>query len=132
MERLLFHCLPSVASYDAFILDSLPEAHCSHQSIWLEICTIRISWLVRVYLDDISVFSRTTLDDMALLDKVFERMLAAGIKIRLSKCNFMQSDVECLGYNLSGEEIEAYQHYLGLEDDSIPWQSPKPRAALHS
>jgi len=40
-----------------------------------------------------------------LLHKVFEEMLAAGMKIRLSKCSFMQNEVEYWGYNLSGEGI---------------------------
>jgi hypothetical protein len=38
---------------------------------------------VRVYLDDIIVFSKTRQDHLALLDKVFERMLAAGMKMAL-------------------------------------------------
>jgi len=51
---------------------------------------------VRVYLDDIIVFSRTRQDHLALLDKVFEGMLAAGMKIGRSKCSFIQNEVMLL------------------------------------
>jgi len=61
---------------------------------------------VRVYLNDIIVFSRTRQDHLSLLDKVFERMLAVGIKTRLSKCSFIQNKVEYLGHNLCREGID--------------------------
>jgi hypothetical protein len=61
---------------------------------------------VKVYLDDITVFSRTRQDHLALLEKVFERMLGAGIKITLPKCSFMQSEVKYLRYNPSGKRIQ--------------------------
>ena len=78
---------------------------------------------VRVYLDDIIVFSRTRLDHLALLDKVFERMQAAGMKIRLSKCSFLQNEVEYLGYNLSGAGIEAaFERIQALIDAPAPAQ----------
>ena len=51
---------------------------------------------VPVYLADVIVFSKTRHGHLALLNKVFERMLAAGTKIRLSKCSFIQSEVEYL------------------------------------
>jgi hypothetical protein len=86
---------------------------------------------VRFYLDDIIVFSRTRQDHLALLDKVFERMLAAGMKIRLSKCSFMQNKVEYLGYNLSGEGIEvAPERIQALIDAPAPVNASEVRGVL--
>jgi len=61
---------------------------------------------------------RTTL---ALLDKVF----------RLSKCISMQNEVECLGYNLSGERLEvAPERMQALIDASAPANSSEVRGLL--
>jgi len=86
---------------------------------------------VRVYLDDIIVFSRTRQDHLALLDKVFERMQAAGMKIRLSKCSFLQNEVEYLGYNLSGEGIEVAPERIQVWIDApAPANGSKVRGLL--
>jgi len=86
---------------------------------------------VRVYLDNIIVFSRTRQDHSALLNKVFERMLAAGMKIRLSKCSFMQKVLECLGYSLSGEGIEfAPERIQALIDAPAPANGSEVRELL--
>jgi hypothetical protein len=86
---------------------------------------------VRVYLDDIFVFSRTRQDHLALLDKVFERMLAAGMKIRLSKCSFMQNELEYLGYNLSGKEIQvAPERIQALINAPVPVNGSEVRGLL--
>ena len=85
----------------------------------------------RVYLDDIIVLSRTRHDHLALLDKVFESMLAAGMKIRLSRCSFMQNEVEYLGYNLSGEGIEvAPERIQALIDAPAPANGSGVRVLL--
>jgi hypothetical protein len=85
---------------------------------------------VRVYLDDIIVFSRTRQGHLALLDKVFERMLAAGMKIRLFKCSFMQKEVEYLGYNLSGEGSEVAPGTQELIDAPAPTNGSEVRGLL--
>jgi len=86
---------------------------------------------VRIYLHDIIVFSRTRQDYLALLDKVLERMLAAGMKIRLSKCSFMQNGVEYLGYNLSGERVEvAPERIQALIDAPDPANGSEVRGFL--
>jgi len=86
---------------------------------------------VRVYLDDIIVFSRTRQDHLALLDKVFERMLDEGMKIRISKCSFLQNQVEYLGYNLSGEGIEvAPERIQAWIDAPAPANGSKVRGLL--
>ena len=54
------------------------------------------------YLDDIIVFSRTTEDHMEHLEKIFEALQVADLKIRVSKCKFFKKHVSYLGF-LIGE-----------------------------
>ena len=66
-----------------------------------------------------------------MLDKVFERMLAAGMKSTLSKCSFIQNEVEYLGYNLSGEGIEvAPEGIQALIDAPAPANGSEVRELL--
>ena len=50
------------------------------------------------YLDDIIVFSRTTEDHMEHLEKIFEALQVADLKIKVSKCEFFKKHVSCLGF----------------------------------
>ena len=54
------------------------------------------------YLDDIIVFSRTAEDHMEHLEKVFNALQAADLKIKVSKCKFFKKHVSYLGF-LTGE-----------------------------
>ena len=54
------------------------------------------------YLDDIIVFSRTTEDHMEHLEKIFEPLQVADLKIKVSKCEFFKKHVSYLGF-LIGE-----------------------------
>lgn len=48
-----------------------------------------LSWKVcLVYLDDIIVFAKTFNDHLANLQKVFERLKCANLKLSPKKCNF--------------------------------------------
>ena len=54
------------------------------------------------YLDDIIVFSRNTEDHMEHLEKIFEALQVADLKIKVSKCKFFKKHVSYLGF-LIGE-----------------------------
>ena len=54
------------------------------------------------YLDDIIVFSRTTEDHMEHLEKIFEALQAADLKIKVLKCEFFKKHISYLGF-LIGE-----------------------------
>ena len=53
---------------------------------------------VDAYLDDIIVFSRTFSDHLIHLQRVFECLKEAGLKLNPRKCRFCCSEVEYLGY----------------------------------
>ena len=54
------------------------------------------------YLDGIIVFSRTAEDHMEHLEKIFEALQVADLKIKVSKCEFFKKQVSYLGF-LTGE-----------------------------
>ena len=54
------------------------------------------------YLDDIIVFSRTAEDHMEHLEKIFEALRVADLKIKVSKCKFFKKHISYLGF-LIGE-----------------------------
>ena len=59
-----------------------------------------------VYLDDVIVFSKTIKDHLKNLRSVFDLLRKAGLKIKPSKCIFLQTEVEYLGYIFQNKVIE--------------------------
>ena len=57
------------------------------------------------YLDDVVVFSRTLEEHLVRLRQVFERLQAAGLKLKPSKCNILQRQVTFLGHVITAEGI---------------------------
>ncbi len=56
-----------------------------------------------VYLDDVSLFSKTIRDHLNYLRSVFDLLRKAGLKIKPSKCIFLQIEVEYLGHIFAKE-----------------------------
>ena len=57
--------------------------------------------MVLVYLDDVIVFGRNSDEHLKRLELVFQRLVENGLKIKGSKCNFVQKRVSLLGHILS-------------------------------
>lgn len=60
---------------------------------------------VRVYLDDIVVFSKDPETHLRHLEAVFARLLQAGLHLKLSKCKFGFEELEFLGHTVSSRGI---------------------------
>jgi hypothetical protein len=58
-----------------------------------------------VYLDDIVIFSDTLEEHLSRLEAVLQRLVATGLKLKPSKCRFLQTRVSFLGHVVSGEGI---------------------------
>ena len=58
-----------------------------------------------VYLDDLIVVSRDLESHFRNLEIVFSRLREAGLKAKLSKCNFLKSRIEFLGHVVDGDGI---------------------------
>ena len=59
-----------------------------------------------LYLDDIIIFSRMPKGHMTNLQGFFEKLAKAGLKLKLSKCEFFKTHISFLGHIVSSEGIE--------------------------
>ena len=61
---------------------------------------IHLKWCI-IYLDDIIVFSKTLEEHIERLRGVFEKLSAAGLRLKASKCELFKSSVTYLGHIVS-------------------------------
>ena len=57
------------------------------------------------YLDDIIIFSPTLEDHMRHMNKVFERLTEHNLKLKLSKCKFIEDETQYLGFIINKDGI---------------------------
>ena len=75
-----------------------------------------------IYLDDIIIFSKIPEEHLERLEQVFEKLSVAGLKLKLSKCEFFRSRIEYLGHIVSKDGIEVNPKKI---EAIINW--PRPR-----
>lgn len=61
---------------------------------------------VMAYLDDLIVFSKNPEQHVQQLEEVFERLSQAGLKLKLSKCEFFKDELKFLGHTISSQGIQ--------------------------
>ena len=66
---------------------------------------MHLKWCI-IYLDNIIVFSKTPEEHIERLRGVFEKLAAAGLRLKPSKCEFFKSWVAYLGHIISKDSIE--------------------------
>lgn len=76
---------------------------------------------VLVYIDDILIMSETFQEHLTLVDKVLVTLKNHGIKIKVSKCEFFQSEVTFLGHMLGRKGIRKSPEFVSKVRDY-----PKP------
>ena len=59
-----------------------------------------------IYLDDVIVFSPTEEEHLTQLQAVFERFREHGLKLKPSKCHFLQKEIAFLGHKVSEEGMK--------------------------
>ena len=66
---------------------------------------------VAAYLDDVLIFSKTMEEHLVHLQLVLDRLIQAGLKLKPSKCHFVQQEVRYLGHTItpSGLKLNADQ-----------------------
>jgi transposase InsO family protein len=57
------------------------------------------------YLDDLIVFSRDVPSHIKTLNVVLQRLQEAGLKLKLTKCHFLQQEIKFLGHTINREGI---------------------------
>lgn len=63
---------------------------------------------VKVYLDDVFIFSKTWAEHLQHLRVVLERIRASGLLLKRTKCRFATSSVECLGYVVDRDGLRTH------------------------
>ncbi|MGH7955113.1 MAG: RNase H-like domain-containing protein, partial [Gloeomargaritales cyanobacterium] len=62
---------------------------------------------VRTYLDDLLVITKASFEDHLLkLRLVLQRLSDAGLRVNVSKSNFCQTEIECLGFWITQQGIQ--------------------------
>lgn len=82
-----------------------------------------------VYLDDIIIWSTSFEDHLERLHLVFERLRSAGLKMKLSKCNFLQQRARFLGHIVSSDGIQVDPEKTKVVKD---WPTPSNAKELQS
>jgi len=75
-----------------------------------------------IYLDDIIVFSSTLEEHLDRLRQVLIRIREAGLKLKPSKCHFLQKKIKFLGHVVSDNGIECDPDHI---KDLLNWPIPK-------
>ena len=79
----------------------LTNAPATFQRLMNEILKSVIRKFALVYLDDVIIYSKTIEEHIMHIEKVLELLRNAGLKIKLSKCTFLQTAVNYLGHIIS-------------------------------
>ena len=59
-----------------------------------------------VYLDDIIIFSKNDADHIKHIETIFQKLKAAGLKLKESKCDFSKREIHYLGHLISVDRIQ--------------------------
>ena len=68
---------------------------------WTVPCAVCNMKCALIYLDDIIVYSEDIATHLSRLGLIFERLQEAALKLKPSKCSFLQHSVDFLGYKIS-------------------------------
>ena len=82
---------------------------------------LNMNWCM-VYLDDIIIFSDTKEEHLKRLEAVFQKLCAAGLKLKPSKCFFFREEIEYLGHVVSGKGISTNPKKI---EAVSKWPTPK-------
>ena len=82
---------------------------------------MHLKWCI-IYLDDIIVFSKMPEEQTERLRGVFKKLSAAGLRLKLSKCEFFKLQIAYLGHIVSKDGIETEKKKVTAIQE---WPVPK-------
>ena len=95
---------------------------------WMDATFTGLNLFFKNYIDDLLIHSSKISDHPTHLREVFERCKRNGLKLRLSKCVFLQPQVEMLGYIVTEKGVEKdlrkIQAILTWGENRKPEESP--------
>ena len=62
------------------------------------------------YLNDVLIFSKSCEEHLQHLNAVFEKFKVAGLKIKLSKCQFFKTQLHYLGHKIATDGLCIHHH----------------------
>ena len=80
---------------------------------------------VMVYLDDIIIFSRTPEEHLKHIEIIFQKLKAAGLKLKESKCDFFRREIHYLGHLISDKGIQPLPEKLDTIQNMPHPRTPK-------
>lgn len=83
----------------------LCNAPATFQRLMQAIMSDLVFQMVLVYLDDLLVYSSTFEGHLVRLESVLQRLREAGLKVKVEKCHFLQSEVKFLGHVVSAQGV---------------------------
>ena len=72
------------------------------------------------YLDDVLIFSKSWEEHLQYLNTVFNRFKTAGLKIKLSKCQFFKTQLHHVGHKISADRLEPLPEKLEVIKNLAP------------
>ena len=72
------------------------------------------------YLDNVLIFSKSWEEHLQHLNTVFNRFKTAGLKIKLSKCQFFKTQLHYLGHKISADGLELLPEKLEVIKNLAP------------
>ena len=91
----------------------------------MEMALSGLQWITcLIYIDDIIVFGKNFEEHMSRVEEVFERIKAAGLKLKPQKCQMLQREVVFLGHTVSGDGVRPNPTNI---EKIASW--PKPKTA---
>jgi hypothetical protein len=107
----------------------LTNAPATFQGLMNDVFRPYLDAFVNVYIDDILVFSKTLAEHLTHLRTVLERLREHKLYGKLSKCSFLQKEMEFLGHVISGQGIQVDPKKTRAIEE---WIQPKMVTELRS
>ena len=88
---------------------------------------LHLTWCI-IYLDDIIVFSQTPEEHLVRLKAVFNKLKAAGLKLKLSKCKLFRQQINYSGHVVGHNGVSTDPKKIGVTE----WPRPTTVTELSS
>ena len=116
-------CTAEGGLYEFVIMPfGLTNAPATFQRLMNEIFKEDLFQHVLIFLDDLLVYSETPTEHLERLEKAFLKLRAAGLKLKLKKCDLFQTQVSYLGHVLDKTGIRPDRKKLEAVRE---WERPK-------